>query len=52
MASQDFPPAYQQLPRLSKPFDLPDLERALKALTGYNLSRSISPRPQNGERGI
>ena len=31
---QDFPPAYQQLPRLSKPFDLPDLERALKALTG------------------
>jgi CheY-like chemotaxis protein len=31
---QDFPPAYQQLPRLSKPFDLPDLQRALKALTG------------------
>ena len=32
--AQDFPPAYQQLPRLSKPFDLPDLQRALKALTG------------------
>jgi CheY-like chemotaxis protein len=32
--AQDFPAAYQQLPRLSKPFDLPDLERALKALTG------------------
>ncbi|HSY89114.1 MAG TPA: response regulator [Verrucomicrobiae bacterium] len=31
---QDFPPAYQQLPRLSKPFDLPDLQRALKVLTG------------------
>jgi CheY-like chemotaxis protein len=31
---QDFPAAYQQLPRLSKPFDLPDLQRALKALTG------------------
>jgi len=30
----DFPLAYQQLPRLSKPFDLPDLQRALKALTG------------------
>ena len=29
---QDFPAAYQQLPRLSKPFDLPDLQRALKAL--------------------
>jgi len=32
--AQDFPLAYQQLPRLSKPFDLPDLQRALKALTG------------------
>ena len=30
--AQDFPAAYQQLPRLSKPFDLPDLQRALKAL--------------------
>ena len=30
--AQDFPLAYQQLPRLSKPFDLPDLQRALKAL--------------------
>jgi CheY-like chemotaxis protein len=32
--AQDFPAAYQQLPRLSKPFDLPDLQRALKTLTG------------------
>jgi CheY-like chemotaxis protein len=32
--AQDFPLAYQQLPRLSKPFDLPDLQRTLKALTG------------------
>jgi CheY-like chemotaxis protein len=32
--AQDFPAAYQQLPRLSKPFDLPDLQRALKALAG------------------
>jgi CheY-like chemotaxis protein len=32
--AEDFPAAYQQLPRLSKPFDLPDLQRALKALTG------------------
>jgi CheY-like chemotaxis protein len=32
--AQDFPAAYQQLPRLSKPFDLPDLQRALKAMAG------------------
>jgi CheY-like chemotaxis protein len=31
---QDFPLAYRQLPRLSKPFDLADLQRALKVLRG------------------
>lgn len=26
---RDFPPAFRQVPRLSKPFDLPDLQRVL-----------------------
>ena len=29
---RDFPPAFRQVPRLSKPFDLPELRRVLGAL--------------------
>ena len=29
---KDFPPAFRQVPRLAKPFDLPDLQRVLGGL--------------------
>ena len=28
----DFPPAFRQIPRLSKPFDLPELRRVMRGL--------------------
>jgi CheY-like chemotaxis protein len=31
---RDFPPAFGQVPRLAKPFDLPDLQRVIKGLLG------------------
>ena len=31
---KDFPPAFREVPRLAKPFDLPDLQRVLGGLLG------------------